>query len=257
MAYEQHANKPLSAKELDRIENLKMLFWEIKAKQDNVEEWFDALTEADNTKFLKVNVEHRLSFHLWDKVLWKLYIKYLEKHDTYEMFRVCSKYCRFFLNDNEMIREYKAKLKKHGDTWVPWKNRYKNEKPSSKPIHLPLYEFINDEDDDEDDNEEDYFSLERINTKFKLQDWPFPSPIIRYMIFGADDTVLQKLHRKCTAKHVELIFQSITPKELNMLIGHGNVEYLNLDQTTIEDEKENGLLLEDILKMVPKIKWFM
>uniref|UniRef100_A0A914QWU1 Uncharacterized protein n=1 Tax=Panagrolaimus davidi TaxID=227884 RepID=A0A914QWU1_9BILA len=189
MTYEQNANKPLSAKELDRIENLKMLFWEIKAKQDNVEEWFDALTEANNIKFLKVNVEHRLSFHLWDKVLWKLYIKYLEKHDTYEMFRVYSKYCRFFLNDNDMITEYKAKLKKHGDIWVPWKNRYRNEKPSSKSIHLPLYEFTNDEDDDEDDNEEDYFSLERINTKFKLQDWPFPSPIIRYMIFGANATI--------------------------------------------------------------------
>uniref|UniRef100_A0A914P683 Uncharacterized protein n=1 Tax=Panagrolaimus davidi TaxID=227884 RepID=A0A914P683_9BILA len=58
----------------------------------------------------------------------------------------------------------------------------------------------------------------------------------------------------CTVKFISLSELNLNDKELDLLIGHGNV--LNLDFWEIKDLSDNYLILENLLKMVPKIKNF-
>uniref|UniRef100_A0AC34G610 PH domain-containing protein n=1 Tax=Panagrolaimus sp. ES5 TaxID=591445 RepID=A0AC34G610_9BILA len=61
---------------------------------------------------------------------------------------------------------------------------------------------------------------------------------------------LPRLYR-CTAKYVSLSQLNLSDKEMDILIGHGNVVDLHLWE--IKDENDKFLILENVLKMVPKI----
>uniref|UniRef100_A0A914P0V4 Uncharacterized protein n=1 Tax=Panagrolaimus davidi TaxID=227884 RepID=A0A914P0V4_9BILA len=109
-------------------ESNKRLYAEIKAVENNVEEWFKLVSkfgdEANDEEFVRHNVEYRLGSNLLDIKLWKLYIEYLRIHDSKEMLQVYSKYCRFFLDDFEMKEKYKNEVEKYGPVFVSWKNLF-------------------------------------------------------------------------------------------------------------------------------------
>uniref|UniRef100_A0AC35G5G0 F-box domain-containing protein n=1 Tax=Panagrolaimus sp. PS1159 TaxID=55785 RepID=A0AC35G5G0_9BILA len=57
---------------------------------------------------------------------------------------------------------------------------------------------------------------------------------------------------RCTAKYISLIFLKLSNEEMDILIGHGNVEDLYFYD--IKDSNDELFKLENVLKMVPKIK---
>uniref|UniRef100_A0AC35GY66 DUF38 domain-containing protein n=1 Tax=Panagrolaimus sp. PS1159 TaxID=55785 RepID=A0AC35GY66_9BILA len=58
---------------------------------------------------------------------------------------------------------------------------------------------------------------------------------------------------RCTAKYISIENQKLSDKEMEFLIGHGNVEDLNLKR--VRNCKTDYFILDDILKMIPKIKF--
>uniref|UniRef100_A0AC35GCI3 Uncharacterized protein n=1 Tax=Panagrolaimus sp. PS1159 TaxID=55785 RepID=A0AC35GCI3_9BILA len=122
------SNSPLPKTFVDMYETNKRLYSEIKAVENDVEEWFKLVSkfgdEADDEEFVRHNVEYRLGSNLLDIKLWKLYIEYLRIHDSKEMLQIYSKYCRFFLDDFEMKEKYKNEVEKYGPVFVSWKNLF-------------------------------------------------------------------------------------------------------------------------------------
>uniref|UniRef100_A0A914P5U8 Uncharacterized protein n=1 Tax=Panagrolaimus davidi TaxID=227884 RepID=A0A914P5U8_9BILA len=87
-------DKPIPKKSLKKYEKMRKIYDKIMSERDNSEALFFALTETDDVEFVKHNVEYRLGSDLTDKVLWKLYINYLEKFDV-----------QLSKNEKEEIRE--------------------------------------------------------------------------------------------------------------------------------------------------------
>uniref|UniRef100_A0AC34GJ34 NADH dehydrogenase [ubiquinone] 1 beta subcomplex subunit 7 n=1 Tax=Panagrolaimus sp. ES5 TaxID=591445 RepID=A0AC34GJ34_9BILA len=61
MDLKEEAMTPLRKTTETCVEEMEALYWKIKECEDNQEEWIKCLQEVDNLKFLKRNVEHRLS----------------------------------------------------------------------------------------------------------------------------------------------------------------------------------------------------
>uniref|UniRef100_A0A914P833 Uncharacterized protein n=1 Tax=Panagrolaimus davidi TaxID=227884 RepID=A0A914P833_9BILA len=87
------------------------LYHKIISVEDDVEEWFDALLETRDFSFVMHNVECRLGKSLFDIKLWKLYLSFLENQREYRrLLETYSKYCQFFMDDEEMSEKYKKEL---------------------------------------------------------------------------------------------------------------------------------------------------
>uniref|UniRef100_A0A914QI13 Uncharacterized protein n=1 Tax=Panagrolaimus davidi TaxID=227884 RepID=A0A914QI13_9BILA len=78
---------------------------------------------------------------------------------------------------------------------------------------------------------------------------------INYNPFFLSSTIIPSLSQ-CIAKYIKIGFQKLTYNELKFFIGSGNVELLEMFDSKITDEKNENVPLEDILKLVPKIRHF-
>ena len=154
------------------------------------------LKSAGDVEFVKHNVEDRLGRNLKNKKLWKLYLKYLAKVDPREMLQVYSKYCRFFLDDVEMVDEYEAQVQRYGPVEVPWKNLFHFE---SATISLL-------EEDEEPENETNEWLLPvnfELTSGFsktlipKRQRWSLPLPIMQYLLDNPRPFIFGKLQQTC------------------------------------------------------------
>uniref|UniRef100_A0A914NYH0 Uncharacterized protein n=1 Tax=Panagrolaimus davidi TaxID=227884 RepID=A0A914NYH0_9BILA len=106
---------------IEKVERMKFLYCKIKSVEENVEEWIKALLEAEDKEFVEDNIEYRIGQDLTNKKLWKLYIEYLKKKaDKKKLLQAYSKYCRFFLDDSEMLKEYRETVGNQKVS-VPWK----------------------------------------------------------------------------------------------------------------------------------------
>uniref|UniRef100_A0A914XXE5 Uncharacterized protein n=1 Tax=Panagrolaimus superbus TaxID=310955 RepID=A0A914XXE5_9BILA len=220
MDLKEEAMEPLPKSTEKRVDEMEVLYWKIKECEDNQEEWIKCLQEVDNLKFLKRNVEQRLSFNLCNKKLWKLYINHLKTADPKEMLQVYSKYCRFFMDDEEMLEEYKEAAEEHGPVLVKWKNLFNFE---TKDSNEEYPENVDREFDDEPLLPYSEYVFEFGKFEAQSQPWSFPSPLIRYIRFG-----------------------------------HGNVEKLDLRDSIVKsgDDNDDNLKLVEMLKILPKIRYF-
>uniref|UniRef100_A0AC34FPA9 RGS domain-containing protein n=1 Tax=Panagrolaimus sp. ES5 TaxID=591445 RepID=A0AC34FPA9_9BILA len=122
--YESREAEEFIPKAVQRqYKKMQMLYLKIVAAEDNTEEWFQALMEAENYQFVVDNVEFRLNKDLKNKELWKLFLQYLENnHQHKKLLETYSKYCRFFLDDFEMLEQYQKSAETFGPSFVAWKN---------------------------------------------------------------------------------------------------------------------------------------
>ena len=189
------------------------LYERIQAAENDIDEWFKLLCEAEDHTFVCHNVEYRLGANLLNLQLWKLYIEYLKTAEPKQMLHVYSKYCRFFLDDSEMKEKYKAEMEVFGPIKLPWKNLFDFEEAAQEVVHE------SSEDRDAKQRAEskkwqakldtlypasparDAFDKnlpKRFYETFKLQAFALPKPIIWYILqHGVGHGLLKNLHISC------------------------------------------------------------
>uniref|UniRef100_A0A914P9I9 Uncharacterized protein n=1 Tax=Panagrolaimus davidi TaxID=227884 RepID=A0A914P9I9_9BILA len=322
--YEKYASSFIPKSVIRTHEKMKTLYSRIKSNEKNVDKWFEALSEVEDEEFVENNIEYRIGSDLTNKKLWKLYIEYLkEKDDKQKLLQTYSKYCRFFLDDSEMLKEYRETVGNQKIS-VPWKN------PFDFEIFDETY-FDNIEDTETEDEDEIteksplmfHFNAENAS----VQRFPFKPNLMNYILKNANAYILHNLFKtckwfylknpvticykfdinqhfnnieineqriglnpsvlnqtninklyistcfdvfyllnenelsrfipkiyRCSAKYISIREQKLSNKELTILLGHGNVEEFSFFQ--IKDSSDNFLIVENVLKMLPKIKRF-
>uniref|UniRef100_A0AC35FH16 Uncharacterized protein n=1 Tax=Panagrolaimus sp. PS1159 TaxID=55785 RepID=A0AC35FH16_9BILA len=167
--------KPPSKDLYKRCEEMISLYPKIRAAIGDIDEWFQLLLKVNNDKYLKDNVECRICHNLHDVKLWKLYISHLKLNGQFKyLLGIYSKYCRFFLDDDEMKKEYEEFMRKYGPVYLPWKNFSKDLIPFDKSICRRFYD-----------------------TYKVYQEFSLPRPIILYVLKNAGHQVLRKLFASC------------------------------------------------------------
>uniref|UniRef100_A0A914Z7S4 Uncharacterized protein n=1 Tax=Panagrolaimus superbus TaxID=310955 RepID=A0A914Z7S4_9BILA len=108
------------------------------------------------------------------------------------MLHVYSKYCRYFLEDFVMLKEYEQAVLLHGPIYVTWHNPFDFETIGYfKPNQIPYFDGeIEDKNVIESNKPVDSF-------KWFHQRWSIPSPMIRHIYARADSKMLSKLHVSC------------------------------------------------------------
>uniref|UniRef100_A0A914Q3D3 Uncharacterized protein n=1 Tax=Panagrolaimus davidi TaxID=227884 RepID=A0A914Q3D3_9BILA len=126
--FERNASHVPSLKLVQRYESMKKLYYKIKANKEDLEKWFKLLLEADDINFVKDTVEYRLGKNCFDVKLWKLYLTFLNEHGEHKrLLETYSKYCRFFLDDEEMKEKYKKDMIEYGPIDLAWNNLFEFE----------------------------------------------------------------------------------------------------------------------------------
>uniref|UniRef100_A0A914Q7M5 Uncharacterized protein n=1 Tax=Panagrolaimus davidi TaxID=227884 RepID=A0A914Q7M5_9BILA len=145
------------------------------------EKWLKCLEEWDDSEFVITNIEKKLSENIFDKELWKDYIKYLKKiKNTNAMLGVYSRYCGLFLNDSKMEKEFLNEAEKNGvnvgDELLDYKEFY-----SILPFQLPVK----------------YGPCEtKIDLSTTLsQNFALPNKMLKYLMKNVG--ILQKLQKSC------------------------------------------------------------
>uniref|UniRef100_A0A914P616 Uncharacterized protein n=1 Tax=Panagrolaimus davidi TaxID=227884 RepID=A0A914P616_9BILA len=311
---------------LQKVERMKFLYCKIKAVEENVEEWINALLEVEDKEFVEDNIEYRIGQDLTNKKLWKMYIEYLKNtKNKQKLLQTYSKYCRFFLSDYEMIEEYRNASGRRRKVLVPWMNAFDfeifDDRFFKKKTHLPKNEKT-----PEIEKPPLMFHFNAGNAS--TQRFPFKPNLMNYILKNANARILQDLYNsckwfylknpisicyklgpnyyqsdqlngiqlkgqsislpdswqlpesfgkiyvttsltsssyifpniipmiyRCTVKYISLSDQILSDKEIELLIGHGNV--LDLNFWEIKDSNNDYFVLENLLKMVSKIKCFI
>uniref|UniRef100_A0A914PSB8 Uncharacterized protein n=1 Tax=Panagrolaimus davidi TaxID=227884 RepID=A0A914PSB8_9BILA len=191
--YEEVASSIPSKKVIKRYEEMKDLYLKIKAAEDNVHEWFKLLLEVKDVDFVKDNVEVRLGKDYFDVQLWKLYIGFLKQNAEYKrLIHTYSKYCRFFLDDHDMLEKYKNDMIEYGPINLPWHNCYEFEvqngvEEAAEEISVEPEAVL----------PFDSSICSRFYDTYFFQSFSLPGPIILYMLKNANDRVLRQLFSSC------------------------------------------------------------
>uniref|UniRef100_A0A914QRP5 Uncharacterized protein n=1 Tax=Panagrolaimus davidi TaxID=227884 RepID=A0A914QRP5_9BILA len=201
--FEQQTTKLPSKDLYKRCEEMMLLYPKIKAAFGDIDEWFQLLLKVNDVKYLKHNVEYRIGQNLHDVKLWKIYINYLKQNDQYKyLLGTYSKYCRFFLDDDEMKKEYQKAMLEHGPVHLPWENLLEFEKGCGMKEVEDQYSTPEEEDDTQSSDEEDLLPFDkslcrRFYDTYKVQEFALPRPIILYVLENAGHRVLRKLFASC------------------------------------------------------------
>uniref|UniRef100_A0A914PM66 Uncharacterized protein n=1 Tax=Panagrolaimus davidi TaxID=227884 RepID=A0A914PM66_9BILA len=197
--FERHATKPPSKDLYKRCEEMISLYPKIEAAKGDKDEWFQLLLKVNDDKYLKDNVEFHIGYDFHDVKLWKIYINYLKQNGQYKyLLGIYSKYCRFFLDDDEMKIEYHKAMLEHGPVYLPWKNLFEFEKGCDmEEIENP------DEKEDDAQSSEDLIPFDKsicllfYDTYKVYQEFALPGPTILYVLKNAGHQVLRKLFASC------------------------------------------------------------
>uniref|UniRef100_A0AC34FR73 Uncharacterized protein n=1 Tax=Panagrolaimus sp. ES5 TaxID=591445 RepID=A0AC34FR73_9BILA len=204
LLYEKYTSCPIDKEKCNEyVAKMKELYALIKAAEDDDEKWLHWVTQVENEKFIRVNVENRLLKDMSNKKLWMLYIAYLKENNQKEMLRIYSHYCRQFSDDEELVREY-------------WKAARSSNGLNPITVHFKtLFHFETHDVDlngvEKENVPQDFnsiYAIQKKDDKPKLeiffnpnnalvQSWPFKSPLMRYILLNANGTVLSKLHHSC------------------------------------------------------------
>jgi hypothetical protein len=176
LLYEKFKSSPVDkVKYNENVDKMKELLQLIKSSEDNIVEWFKWITVAENEKFIRLNVEYRLSKDMSNKQLWKLYIQFLKVNNRKEMYLIYSKYCKFFDDDKKMLMEYWNAKKWNSCISTDFEKKCLIQ-PNQPQIKCEIF-----------------FTPENATT----QSWSFRSPFIKYIIENANGNILSKLQQSC------------------------------------------------------------
>uniref|UniRef100_A0AC34FQU1 F-box domain-containing protein n=1 Tax=Panagrolaimus sp. ES5 TaxID=591445 RepID=A0AC34FQU1_9BILA len=199
--YERHSIHQPSDKLIKKYEEMQKMYLQIKAAEKDSEKWFQLLIEIDNVNFVCDNVECRLGKNLLDNNLWKLYIDFLREKNPKQMLYIYFKYCRFFMDDSEMIEKYKEEMAKYGPlsskhefTWHNWFDFEKTDK-STDAVEKEESKNLN-----VDKKEAKTFDKNLCKNFFAnntVQNFPFQYSLISYILNNASHRVLRKLFQTC------------------------------------------------------------
>uniref|UniRef100_A0AC35GK99 Uncharacterized protein n=1 Tax=Panagrolaimus sp. PS1159 TaxID=55785 RepID=A0AC35GK99_9BILA len=203
--FEQETSKLPSKNLYKRCEEMMALYPKIKAAVSDIDEWFQLLLNVNDDKYLKDNIEYRIGHNLHDVKLWKLYVKYLKQNGQHKyLLGIYSKYCRFFLDDDEMKKEYDEAMLEHGPVHLPWKNLFEFEKGCGmEEVEYQYFTPEEEEGDTQSSDEEDLLPFDKsicrrfYETCIVYQEFALPLPIIRYVLKNAGHQVLRKLFASC------------------------------------------------------------
>uniref|UniRef100_A0AC35ETY6 Uncharacterized protein n=1 Tax=Panagrolaimus sp. PS1159 TaxID=55785 RepID=A0AC35ETY6_9BILA len=90
------------------------LLKQLQEAGDDDKEWLKCLKQLENEEFVIANMELRLGSKMscTNKEIWKYYIEYLRDKNPIAMLEVYLRYCRFFISDIEMIKEYRNEIER-------------------------------------------------------------------------------------------------------------------------------------------------
>uniref|UniRef100_A0A914YSF9 F-box domain-containing protein n=1 Tax=Panagrolaimus superbus TaxID=310955 RepID=A0A914YSF9_9BILA len=183
---------------------------------DNLEQWFLCLLESEDEEFIVHNVEYNLGTDLTNKKLWKLYIKYLKDGKKYhDMVIVYSKYCNFFLDDTEMLKEYqnlknivKVKAENVENRFYLVNKQSYNLQMCQKSLHYNIFP----------------------------QTFTFPTIFIRYFLDTADPDILHNLYQTCKyfyRLHSKPLCHQFVVQKTNVA-ENLRISYVNITPKTVE-----------------------
>uniref|UniRef100_A0AC35GMV6 DUF38 domain-containing protein n=1 Tax=Panagrolaimus sp. PS1159 TaxID=55785 RepID=A0AC35GMV6_9BILA len=137
-----------------------LLYPKIEAAFGDIDEWFQLMLKINDDKYLKHNVEYRIGQNLHDVKVWKIYINYLKQNAQYkDLLGIYSKYCRFFLDDDEMKKEYEEAMLEHGPVHLPWKNLFEFEK--SCGMEEVEFQYFTPEEEDDTQSSKDLLPFDK------------------------------------------------------------------------------------------------
>uniref|UniRef100_A0A914QBH1 Uncharacterized protein n=1 Tax=Panagrolaimus davidi TaxID=227884 RepID=A0A914QBH1_9BILA len=200
LCYEKDRFSPISKDFVKYVEKMQQLFLKIKASESDSPLWFNLLKEANDLEYLKQNVENFLLKNLSNQKLWKIYINYLKEIDPKEMLQVYSKYCRCFLEDEEMKEKYKNEMEIYGPIFVKWKKAFDFENVAERvqtPTAEEYFDIINKRKLEKDEKPPKFVCPKVDLNKFFSQDWSLPKPIIRYIASQIHSPTSEKLLQSC------------------------------------------------------------
>uniref|UniRef100_A0A914QTJ4 T-box domain-containing protein n=1 Tax=Panagrolaimus davidi TaxID=227884 RepID=A0A914QTJ4_9BILA len=195
-----------------------------------------------------------------------------------------SKYCRFFLDDKEMLDEYKKVMIEYGPVKLEWKNLFdfevKNNMEDVAENDTAGFEMEEVEPLENESGDVEMEKVEPFDKKicslfydtYQRQNFSLPGPQIFYILNNADHRIwnnfnlsandpgrlfISSLIRhlfRCEAKYLYLAYQSLSFDEVKFLIAHGNVVEFCLPDSKILDENGQYVHLEEIMKYLPNIE---
>uniref|UniRef100_A0AC35GN49 Uncharacterized protein n=1 Tax=Panagrolaimus sp. PS1159 TaxID=55785 RepID=A0AC35GN49_9BILA len=195
-----------SKKLIMRYEEMMKLYRNIVSAYEDVDKWFNFLLEVDDFAFIKENIESRLGNDFVNVHLWKIYFGFLKKHDEYKsLLKAYSKYCRFFLDDKEMLDEYKKVMTEYGPVKLEWKNLFDFEGEDvaeNESASFEMEEVVPLENESANVEMEEVEPFDKkICTLFydtyQCQNFSLPGPQIFYILNNADHRMLRKLFASC------------------------------------------------------------
>uniref|UniRef100_A0A914PL54 Uncharacterized protein n=1 Tax=Panagrolaimus davidi TaxID=227884 RepID=A0A914PL54_9BILA len=200
--FEQETTKPPSKDLYKRCEEMMLLYPKIRAAFGDIDEWFQLLLKVNDDIYLKHNVEYRIGQNLHDVKLWKIYINYLKQNGQHKyLLGTYSKYCRFFLDDDEMKIEYQKAMLEHGPVRIPWENLFEFEKGCG--MEEIENQYFTPEEANDTQSSKDLIPFDKsicrrfYNTYEIYQEFALPGPIVLYVLENAGHRVLQKLFFSC------------------------------------------------------------
>uniref|UniRef100_A0A914PM92 Uncharacterized protein n=1 Tax=Panagrolaimus davidi TaxID=227884 RepID=A0A914PM92_9BILA len=214
--YDENATSPLPADLLKRHNEMKELYQRIKASENDLEKWFSLLCEASDRKFIIHNIEYRIGGDLLNKRLWKIYIKYLKDENDFH---------GLFHLYSKYCRFFLDDFEMKGE----YETEVKKHGKKFSVAWAEPFEFESSECWD------DVYDREKNA--------------------NPNSAYISSLSQ-CIAKYIKIGFQKLTYNELKFFIGSGNVELLEMFDSKITDGNYGNVTLEDILKLVPKIRYF-
>jgi hypothetical protein len=78
--------------------------------------WFKFLKMGRNVEFITQNIEYKICKHPWNVRLWQLYIEYLKETNNPNLLNVYSRFCRFFVDADDIVVEYRIEIQKMHDS---------------------------------------------------------------------------------------------------------------------------------------------
>uniref|UniRef100_A0A914Q4Z5 DUF38 domain-containing protein n=1 Tax=Panagrolaimus davidi TaxID=227884 RepID=A0A914Q4Z5_9BILA len=171
--------------------------------------------QAENDEYVQLIVSKKLGEDLSNKKFWKLYINYLKSKDNEALLlQTYSNYCRLFLSDIEMKKEYQKASEEFGPSKVAWENHFVFEK-KKEVLNAEVLVYEKETYDRYCmKGAFDYKKLNCMKDAFDLkkpfpgiyfstvgilpQEFPFHQNLMHYIWENASPYVLQKLY--CTCK---------------------------------------------------------
>jgi hypothetical protein len=181
--YREYSGSSVTKEIRQMFQYCHLLYMNIQDSQKSVLQWFNALCETDDDRFIIQNIEYKLSELPNTPSLWKLYIQWLNGKNKKAALEVYYRYRRLFLDDIEMdsemnLESFRPSLTEHRYLHkMKFKKSHHKSKPNSSSSSQNSITF--------------YFTSESQS----FQRFDFPTSVIDAIIKNSSPELLQKLYQ--------------------------------------------------------------